>query len=87
MKIVTVLLECKVEGDRTDAEGLFQRWLHLIYPELIWQREARCGYSEDPCCKIMIDRMRLAIQHCQERHASFSTSGNSESFCFQSLMY
>ena len=26
MRIVTVLLECKVEGDRTDTEGLFHRW-------------------------------------------------------------
>ena len=23
---VTVLLECKVEGDRTDTEGMCQRW-------------------------------------------------------------
>ena len=26
MQIVIVLLEYKVEGDRTDTEGLFQRW-------------------------------------------------------------
>ena len=26
MQIVNVLLEYKVEGDRTDTEGLFQRW-------------------------------------------------------------
>ena len=24
MRIVTVLLECKVEGDRTDNEGMYQ---------------------------------------------------------------
>ena len=26
IQIVIVLLEYKVEGDRTDTEGLFQRW-------------------------------------------------------------
>ena len=26
MQILIVLLECKVKGDRTDTEGLFQRW-------------------------------------------------------------
>ena len=26
MQILIVLLECKVKGDRTDTEGLFQKW-------------------------------------------------------------
>jgi len=59
MRIVIVLLECKAEGDRTDNEGLFQRWN--------WNRQLKLCIECDVLLVAKIRQFQICLGHYNAR--------------------